>query len=200
MTTPFDELCKLGQKGDQLLSVGNFTEAFHVFTDIHARMRAQRTIDSFVASKLALSSILVLIYMENLRGALQVWTSYRSDLPGGDGFKDENGQVSLDDFILYQQISAYLSAACEQPEIEAERAVNHYFGVAHKISRAESRADVSVLLSNWRKCLSLALRGKEPKIWPVELQAVRAEPLRGGVVFPTPSQWRITWDSLRASA
>lgn len=208
MSTPFDELCKLGQKGDHLLSLGSFTEAFHVYTDVHARMRVQRTIDSFIAAKLALSALLTLVYMDNLRGALQIWTSYRGDLPG-EGFKDEyalgvwgleNGQVSLEDAVLYQQLSGYLSAVCDQPEADAERAVNHYFGVAHKISESERMPELRALLLNWRRCLSLALGGKEPKILPTPLQGIVPATPQSKLQFPRPSDWKITWDSARASA
>ena len=208
MSTPFDELCKLGQKGDHLLSLGSFTEAFHVYADVHARMRSQRTIDSFIAAKLSLSSLLALIHMENLRGALQIWTSYRGDQPG-EGFKDEyalgiwgleNGQVSLQDAVLYQQISGYLSSVCDQPEGDAERAVNHYFTVAHKISESERMPELRALLLNWRRCLDFALGGKEPKIVPVPLQGIVPSTPQAKLAFPRPSEWKITWESARASA
>ncbi|MCK5682636.1 hypothetical protein KAJ27_00885 [bacterium] len=193
----FNELCKLGNEADSAYNKGNLSPAFENYNQILGTMLEIGDIDSFLVSKGTLGILLSFIMAKQLKEANQIWTTDQDSLYwiGIDGL--ENGQVSINDTILYMQVCAYLNAHSEgKSEKRADKVSSLYYRICQFTDHvfADKKA---VMITNWFLLLKGIFPEKIPEKYNDMIDSIECDDVSESecVVFLEPSKWVITWDA-----
>lgn len=199
----FQELCRDGERGDQLIGQGKADEGQQILGTVFRRMLEAGAFDEFLLAKLCLSSILSSIVTDRVSTAHAIWTG---KLPGPPGKlyavginAIETGVLDLRDTLIYQSAGAFLHA-CNADINAARKSVDHVMrsvvdgAVEHMPEAKES------FVGHWKYCLTRVYDDDPaPSDLYSQLGAVAKEhditvPDRGKLAIIKPSDWKTETD------
>ncbi len=160
----FQELCRAGERADQLLGRDQGGPSEQAYRRILQRMLSARAVDTYLLAKLTLGIIMCRLLAGDMPTAHQIWLGRA---PGKDGDflrlgvqEMESGVCSVQDTLIYQMVGAFFHAC--NPDLKVAReSVNQIMSGVYEAS-AQHMPDVrDGVLGHWKYCL-LRIYDDEP--------------------------------------
>lgn len=156
-TQVFEQLCRDGERSDQLIGHGKLDEGQQLLGTIFRRMMEARSFDEFLLAKVCLSQIQGSIAASNVTMAHAIWTQSLPGPPGqiyGVGIQAiESGVLEVRDTLIYQATGSFLHA-CNTDIEAARKAVDHVMSSVLEGASEHIPEQKNALAGHWKYCLT----------------------------------------------
>lgn len=194
----FEEFCQLGEEADGLNLQDDLESAQEIYFSLLDRIQEDKVIDNFVLSKVTLGLLLSLIKQNEFEKAFEIWTAdMKKSLFGIGVYGLENGQVSVQDTVLYDFICAFFHSLSAGDPKKAARQVSFYMRriCGYALDKKPELLDMAI--NNWKKHLQEIFGNETPAKFSAEIsemmkKAGKINPLQD-IAFPDPAPWVVDW-------
>ncbi len=187
---------RTGQEGDLAWQAGLTYRCRKAHQDLASSMLDSKKVDATWAAKIALSALLCGIKDGDDQAAHAIFLGRSPDPILQIGIKAiESGQTSVEDIVLYQQVSCYFHAL-NPDRAAATRAVN---GLMEKLlpEVPKGRAARAMLLRNWYLHLVEIHEGPPPTValgpWQKAQAGLPGKLVPKAICYTMPHPWVIDW-------